>query len=219
MKRIIPILILTLSTLLMLNACAPRVPEPWQSALAQFNGEAQTCEVLLVAYEGGSNATVRFYERASSSNWKLLGETDALVGKNGIGKTREGDAMTPEGTFKVTGAFGVLPDPGTALPYTNVTSSIFACDEEGPWYNKIIDTAATHHSCKGEDMFHTVPEYNYGLELDYNPGCVYPLGSAIFFHCKGAKAWTGGCIAVDEAFMMEILIKAKPGLSVCIFRR
>ncbi len=124
--------------------------------------------------------------------------------------------MTPVGDFGVLTAFGILPDPGTALPWLSVTPSTYACDEEGPYYNQIIDTTVTHHACKGEDMFHTAPEYHYGLALDYNAACRYPDGSAIFFHCVGAKTYTGGCVAVDEGFMRQILTTAHPGLRVVI---
>ena len=65
-------------------------------------------------------------------------------------------------------------------------------------------------------MFHTAPEYDYGLALDYNAEGRYPDGSAIFFHCKGAKTWTGGCVAVDEAFMKRILTTCHPGLRIVI---
>ena len=88
--------------------------------------------------------------------------------------------------------------------------------EEGPWYNRIIDTAVVHHNCKGEDMFHTAPQYNYGMALDYNAACNWPEGSAIFFHCKGPKPYTGGCIAIDEAPLREILTTCHPGLRVII---
>ena len=94
--------------------------------------------------------------------------------------------------------------------------AIFTSDMENKFYNRIIDTVAAHHSCKGEDMFHTAPQYNYGMALDFNAACSYPDGSAIFFHCKGPKPYTGGCIAVDEPFLRQILTTAHPGLRVII---
>ncbi len=205
-----------LAILLLLTACCPREAEPWRSVLRQYAGEDDVRELLLVRYMGGSDASVTYYAKTSACRWKRVFETGAIVGKNGLRKTREGDAKTPEGDFGVLTAFGILPDPGTALPWLPVTESTFACDEEGPWYNRIIDTAAVHHDCKGEDMFHTAPQYNYGLALDYNADCVWPEGSAIFFHCKGPKPYTGGCIAIDEAPLREILTTCHPGLRIII---
>ena len=207
--------ILTLAVLV-LSTCSPREAEPWRSALRQYAGEDAVRERVLVRYKGGSDASVTYYTKTNARRWKRIFEIDAFVGKNGLGKTREGDAMTPEGDFGVLTAFGILPDPGTALPWLPVTESTFACDEEGPWYNRIIDTAEVHHPCRGEDMFHTAPQYNYGMALDYNAACTWPEGSAIFFHCKGPKPYTGGCIAIDEAPLREILTTCHPGLRVII---
>ena len=215
-RRLLLSPILPAAALLLLAACGPREAQPWRSILAQYAPDESVRELLLVQCKGGSNATVKYYAKVSDGSWKLQLKTPAFIGKNGLGKTREGDAMTPEGDFGVLTAFGILPDPGTALPWLQVTESVFACDEEGPWYNRIVDTAAVHHPCQGEDMFHTAPQYHYGLALDYNVACVWPEGSAIFFHCKGPKPYTGGCVAVDELRMKQILTTAHPGLRVII---
>ena len=156
---------------------------------------------LLEVYDvQGSTAKARL-----TVDGKVLFTTDVLIGKNGIGKTGEGDAKTPTGTLRPLHAFGIKPNPGTTMPYVNITSSHFACDEDCEYYNQIIDTAAVHHPCKGEDMYSYQPHYNYGIATDFNKECVYPNGSAIFVHVKGPKPYTGGCIAFDEDKMIEIL--------------
>lgn len=148
----------------------------------------------------GSTATARL-----TVDGKVIFETEAWVGKNGIGKTSEGDAKTPIGTLRPLHAFGIQPNPGTTMPYVNVTPSTFACDEDCKYYNKIIDTTAVHHPCTGEAMYSYQPQYNYGIATDFNKECIYPNGSAIFVHVKGTKGYTGGCIAFDEDKMIEIL--------------
>ena len=65
-------------------------------------------------------------------------------------------------------------------------------------------------------MWEITPEYDYGLETDYNSECLYPMGSAIFVHCKGAKSYTGGCIALDKPLMKKILMTADSGLLIQI---
>lgn len=148
---------------------------------------------------------------------KEIFTTNVYIGKNGLGKTGEGDAKTPTGTLHVMQAFGVKPNPGTTIPYIDVTPSIYACDEDCEYYNQIVDTAVVHHyGCKGEDMYHTVPQYNYGLTTDFNKECVYPKGSAIFIHCKGPRPYTGGCIAFDEDNMIEILRRCDQSLVVTV---
>lgn len=170
--------------------------------------QAQTLEVYNVH---GSIATATL-----TINGEEIFTTDVFVGENGIGKTIEGDRKTPICTLHITGAFGILPDPGTSMPYTMITPSIFACDEADGYYNQIIDTAVVHHQCKGEDMFNIRPHYNYGLFTDYNKECVYPRGSNIFVHCKGPDTYTAGCIALDEDKIREILIRCDTTLVVTV---
>jgi L,D-peptidoglycan transpeptidase YkuD (ErfK/YbiS/YcfS/YnhG family) len=147
---------------------------------------------------------------------KVLFTTDVYVGKNGLGKTGEGDGKTPLGTLRPLSAFGIKPNPGTTMPYIDVKPSTYACDEDCEYYNKIIDTAETHHQCTGEEMYSYQPQYNYGIATDFNKACVYPKGSAIFIHVKGTKTYTGGCIAFDEDRMVEILKNCDMSLVITV---
>ena len=147
---------------------------------------------------------------------KVLFVTDVYVGKNGLGKTGEGDAKTPVGTLRPLSAFGIKPNPGTTMPYIDITPSTFACDEDCEYYNQIIDTAAVHHVCKGEEMYSYQPQYNYGIATDFNKECIYPNGSAIFIHVKGSKPYTGGCISFDEDRMVEILKNCDMSLVITV---
>ena len=117
---------------------------------------------------------------------KVLFVTDVYVGKNGLGKTGEGDGKTPVGILHPLSAFGIKPNPGTKMPYIDVKPTTFACDED-------------------EEMYAYQPQYNYGIATDFNKECIYPNGSAIFIHVKGSKPYTGGCISFDEDRMIEIL--------------
>lgn len=170
-------------------------------------------QLLLVEYTGGSNASVKYFVKGACG-WRLRGRGGAFVGKNGVGKTREGDAKTPLGQLLPLRAFGILPDPGCALPYLRVVPGTVAVDEEGPWYNKIVQGK----SCGGEKMWELSPEYDYGIETDYNAAGIWPLGSAIFIHCKGAKSWTGGCVALDKSLMKKILLTADLRLRIIIVK-
>ena len=170
---------------------------------------------------GGNSQVLEIYDvKGSKAKAKLIidGEvlftTDVFIGKNGLGKQREGDLKTPVGKMSVKGAFGICDNPGTTIPYTHVTPSIFSCSDSA-YYNQVIYTAAVHHlNCTGEDMFHIVPEYNYGLMTSYNEECRIGLGNSIFVHCKGKKLYTGGCIALDEDKMIEVLTRCDSTLLI-----
>ena len=186
-----------------------------------YAADASARQLLAVEYIGGSEARVRYYVKREGS-WWLLHRGNAYVGKNGLGKAAEGDARTPVGELRPLFAFGIKPDPGSKLPYLRVKEGTLACDSEGPWYNRIVDLNEADSSLAlrmtGERMWELSPEYDYGLQTDFNSACVYPLGSAIFIHCKGKKAWTGGCVALDKRMMRAILRTADQGLRIFVYQ-
>lgn len=183
--------------------------------LQKYRFNAAVGQVLIVSHTEGWNATVSFYEKQEDNDaWTLTFQSDAFIGKNGMGKTGEGDTKTPVGNYAVTGAFGILKNPGTSLKYLDIKPTTFACDEDCEFYNQIIDTVQTGHDCKGEEMFKYSPEYNYGLTISYNDANTYPAGSAIFVHCKGQKPFTGGCIALNEEDMKTVLLAAENGMRI-----
>jgi len=183
--------------------------------LETYAAEDSVNYVLIVSQIAVSQAQTVLYKK-NEGGWTPIAESAAFVGRNGIGKEREGDGKTPSGELHVTAAFGLQPNPGTSLPYIDVTPYIYACDEEGPYYNQIIDIRETGHHCGGEHMCEYSPQYDYGLVTDYNRENVYPLGSAIFLHCKGPKCSTSGCIAFDKDDMLSLMLIADKGLVIFV---
>lgn len=234
MKKSISVILILTVVAVMLFGCAAEAPtsngpadssinaenaQYWREVLQKYRTDANVNEIMLVRYTGGCSAKVFFYEKLTDENnaWSLVfEEDDAYVGKYGIDKIGEGDAKTPTADLGVLYAFGIRSNPGTALDYIDVKPTTFACDEDCEYYNTIINTAETGHDCKGEEMYKYTPEYNYGIATDFNAECVPGAGSAIFIHCKGAKTFTGGCIALDEEHMAEILRHADAGMRVVI---
>ena len=51
--------------------------------------------------------TVPANAKNSDGTWQQIMTTPGFIGKNGLGKTKEGDGMTPVGTFHFDKAFGV----------------------------------------------------------------------------------------------------------------
>ncbi|MDO4976652.1 MAG: hypothetical protein Q4E53_05250 [Eubacteriales bacterium] len=195
----------------------PDTAQYWRETLQNYRKDDNVKQILLVRYTGGCSANAFFYEKSEHNNaWELTLESDVYVGKHGIDKTGEGDAKTPTADFGVRRAFGILPNPGAKLDYLDVTENTYACDEDCEYYNQIIDSKETGHECTGEDMYTFTPEYNYGIETSFNDANHYPDGSAVFLHCKGAKAFTGGCVAFDQKDMEYIIKHAEKGMRVVI---
>lgn len=187
-----------------------------QDFLEQYRPDDSVRQVLIISHTEGSSAKAEFFVRNEAGDWELRFADEALTGKNGMGKEKEGDLKTPYGDFGVTGAFGILPDPGTELPFLPITETTYACDEEGPYYNRIIDTKETGHACRGEKMIEYPEAYAYGITFDFNPENRYPDGSDVFLHCFGRNPYTAGCVALSEENMREILLCAEPGMRIRI---
>lgn len=177
-------------------------------------------QILAVQYTGIKNigeqsANVILYEKVKNGKklaWREVLRSNAFVGAKGIDKLKEGDGKTPSGDYAVTGAFGILPKPQTKLEYLNIDDSVYAC-EDSDKYNQIV----TDGTCKsGEHMIEYSPEYNYGFFIDFNAKNEVGKGSAIFFHLKGAKPFTVGCVAFDEKDMLVMLKTLEKGARVVI---
>ncbi|MBO4427125.1 MAG: L,D-transpeptidase family protein [Bacteroidales bacterium] len=144
-------------------------------------------------------------------------------GRNGYAvKKREGDGCTPVGVFPLEMAFGLAPNPGTALPWRDVTpSSFWSGDKEN--YNTWQESP-----CKeGERLADYPVQYKYAAVIGYNTlEPRYGAGSAIFLHCYGPrKSWfqcrssrtaTAGCISVPEYVMVRLLKVLRPGAVIDI---
>ena len=146
-------------------------------------------------------------------------------GRNGFAALpakREGDGCTPVGVFPLEMAFGLAPNPGTALPWRDVTpSSFWSGDKEN--YNTWQE-----QPCKeGEHLADYPVQYKYAAVIGYNTlEPRYGAGSAIFLHCYGPrKHWfqcrssrtaTAGCISVPEKVMVRLLKVLRPGAVIDI---
>ena len=63
--------------------------------------------------------------------------TSGYVGYGGVGETTEWNRKTPRGQFSFTYAFGILPNPGTELSYTQVDDTYYWVDDvNSRYYNQ-----------------------------------------------------------------------------------
>ena len=175
-------------------------------------------QIVLVRYQSGSTAELSIHQKTNGS-WSKLYSCTAYVGRNGIGKTREGDKKTPTGTFNLTTPFGIKDDPGANMQYTKVTKYHYWCGTSAsPYYNQLIDSRKVGREATSSDekLIEYTGVYNYAMFVDYNAEGVADKGSCIFLHCTGSKKYTAGCIAVDEDVMKQIIKWAEPGCKIVI---
>lgn len=173
-------------------------------------------QVVFVGAEG-THATVQMYGKTQDNHWQEMLSAKADIGKNGLGKTREGDGKTPVGIFNLKTAFGNKSNPGTILPYTKVTDQYYWVDDvNSRYYNKmIVKNKAKPDWNSGEHIVDYPIRYAYAIVVDYNKDCVKGAGSGIFFHCT-ANRTTSGCIAIPEAAMVDVLRQIKRGCAMSI---
>lgn len=185
------------------------------SWVAELQVAQSTNQIIVVAADGNS-ATVSMHNKNQDGTWTEVLSTDGKIGRNGIGKTKEGDGKTPTGVYRFMFGFGNMPDPGTALPYTQVDSSYYWVDDsESAYYNQFVSTDnVTKDWDSAEHIASVNKSYNYVLALDYNADCVPGAGSAIFMHCQPTGG--AGCIAVPEDKMIEIMKNVQDGCVVII---
>lgn len=213
---------LLLATVSLFSCCndpESAFPPAVKSYLDSYRGNAEVNQIVFVIQDSCSDAHVSMVERRHSGKkdfWEETMACDAFIGREGTGKQREGDMKTPLGDYGILQVFGIKPDPGTSMPYLQVEDCHYCCGDSVA-YNRIIDINEMPHECEGEHLIKYGTSYAYSMFLDYNKECEFGRGSAIFFHCKGSKRYTSGCIAVDEEKMVQILRTIDSNARVIIF--
>ena len=201
-------------------------PSPgWVGALLLARDESIR-QLFIVGGMGPDKTTaaISLHERDEDGSFRQVLSTPGFVGRNGLCRDdehREGMGKTPMGVYTFNKAFGICEDPGCALPYVKVDEDIWwsGDEREGMHYNEMVDV----RDCPGLDRArseHIIayePEYRYCLNISFNEEGTPGRGSAIFLHCLGeAKPFTGGCVAIPESVMKEVLRRVRPGCVVVI---
>ncbi len=161
-------------------------------------------QLFVVAGIGKTTAYVSMHQKDEDGNWKQILTTPGFIGKEGLGKTKEGDSMTPVGTYHFNYAFGINPDPGcTAFEYQQVTDDDYWSGDqrEGYHYNEMV-SIKDYPDLNKDDSEHIVDypvHYQYCMNISWNEDGEAGKGSAIFLHCLGPqKPYTGGCVALPK---------------------
>lgn len=188
--------------------------------LVQYQNISAIKQIILVEQSAAEVSVGRLYvlTKNKQGNWQEFLQCKAYLGKNGLDKSREGDVRTPTGDFGMTMAFGAKDDPGSLVPYTKLTNTMYLCGDR-EYYNQFIDVSKVNHICSGnsEHLLSYVPQYNYALVFDYNKENVFGKGSAIFLHCFGNYPFTLGCVSVAEENMVKILRTVDTNARICIY--
>ena len=131
------------------------------------------------------------------------------LGKRGISiKKKEGDFITPKGTFKIREIFyrkDRVQNLITRLKKTVIRKNMGWCDDpKSKKYNKLIYFPFKHSA---EKLYRRENIYDIILVLNFNMNPVKKnKGSAIFIHvAKKSFQPTQGCIALDKRVLIKLL--------------
>ncbi|WP_329141582.1 hypothetical protein [Streptomyces sp. NBC_00670] len=162
-----------------------------------------TGQVLLVTGEDrdGSTAAVRLYERTADGWEPTTGSWPAHNALKGwTDDHRIGDLRSPIGAFTLTDAGGLLPDPGTRLPYDRSTGF------------RISGTGSRGEPLEG--AFDYVVAINYNREpgttpLDWTRPQGAEKGGGIWIHVDHHGP-TQACVSIARNHMKELLRALDP---------
>ena len=135
------------------------------------------------------------------------------LGKAGIKKKeREGDNVTPKGTFKITKIYyrhDKIKNIKTFIKKIKIKKNMGWCDDStSSFYNRQIELPS---QLSHERLYRNDNLYDLILVLNYNTNPIIKnKGSAIFIHiAKKYYRKTKGCIALSKENLIELVSKIK----------
>ena len=142
------------------------------------------------------------------------------LGKRGIGyKRKEGDLITPKGTYKVKYILyrkDRVKKIQTKIKKIAIRKDMGWCDDpKSRDYNKLIKLPYAYNY---EKIFRKENNYDIILILNYNMNPVIKnKGSAIFIHiAKKNYKKTEGCIALKKAHLLKIIKRINKNTTIKI---
>ena len=142
------------------------------------------------------------------------------LGKRGIGyKRKEGDLITPKGTYKVKYILyrkDRVKKIHTKIKKIAIRKDMGWCDDpKSRDYNKLIKLP---YAYSYEKIFRKENNYDIILILNYNMNPVIKnKGSAIFIHiAKKNYKKTEGCIALKKAHLLKIIKRINKNTTIKI---
>jgi glucan-binding YG repeat protein len=163
-------------------------------------------QLILVTTTGYNTykAQIRTFEKVDNKWYQKL-NVNGFIGKYGFATVmKEGAAKSPRGEYTIGTAFGRFQNPGTKLPYRQITSDdVWVDDSNSPLYNTWQKASQNNGRWASAEKMN-ISAYNYGFVINYNTEKRIPgAGSAIFFHVS--SNFTMGCTGTSQSNVIAIL--------------
>ncbi|WP_018782889.1 hypothetical protein [Bacillus sp. 95MFCvi2.1] len=177
-------------------------------------GENQQLILVTANDYGTSKAEIQTFEKRNNKWYPVYAAMQGYIGRDGFAYTMaEGGKNSPRGKYTIGTAFGRYGNPGTKLPYRQITSNdVWVDDSNSPLYNTWQQKPANDRWSSAENM--NIPQYDYGFVINYNTERIAGAGSAIFFHIS--DMYTYGCTATSRENALSVLRWLNPAKSPVI---
>lgn len=108
-------------------------------SVSSLSAARKYSQLIIVSCDSGE-AQISMYENSGdSSTWNQILSSPGYIGSDGVGQASEDSCHTPQGIYGFTMAFGNLPDPGSAIPYTQTdANSYWVDDPDSLFYNRFV---------------------------------------------------------------------------------
>lgn len=220
MRRLLILLcasVVVVSTAVFVAPLATGQFTPW---FAQQVGNAT--QVLSVTGIGGSEAKLDVWQRTPAGWQPVDGGVGipAKIGAKGMSANHfEGSMMTPKGIYTLDFAFGTQPNPGSGLKYVQVgPNHWWDGDSNSPTYNtmQVCDPGTCPFATTGTGSENLdIPQYAHAVVMGVNKQRTPGKGSAFFVHSTDGGP-TAGCVAIDDAKLVEIMRWLRPGAMIAV---
>ena len=147
-------------------------------------------------------------------------EFRCAIGKAGIkNKTKEGDNITPKGTYKLIKLFyrtDKISKIKTILKKFKIKKNMGWCDDpRSKFYNKEIKLPSLYSH---EKLYRKDNIYDLVVVLNYNfKPVIKNKGSAIFIHVTNKYKPTQGCITLEKGDLIKLLSLVKKNTKIKIY--
>lgn len=172
----------------------------------QLTSVSQNKQLILVTANGYNTdvANISTFEKIDDKWYQKL-NTTGFLGKYGFAvQMKEGAEKSPRGKYTIGTAFGRFSNPGTKLPYRQITTDdVWVDDPSSALYNTWQEASQNNNRWQSAEKMN-ISAYNYGFVINYNTFKPVPgAGSAIFFHVS--NSYTLGCTGTAESNVLSIL--------------
>ena len=175
-------------------------------------------QVISVVGVGGSDAKMDVYQRSATGWQPVAAGITTYVGSAGMApKAKSGYPATPMGVFTLPYAFGTDPNPGGGLQYVQVgPDHWWDGDDNSPTFNTMqVCKQAQCRFDTNESENLQIPQYKHAVVMGVNTARTPGEGGAFFFHTTNGSP-TAGCVAIDDAKLVQIIQWLRPGAVMAI---